>query len=403
MPGALTPSLQEDLVRLSTWMPFARAAQELAHLRGVRVAEATARSRTHAIGAAAVAVQTAQVVAIEREPPVPPTGPARQFLSVDGAMVPLVGGQWGEVKTLALGEIAAPQWDEREQAWVVRTTDVSYFSRRADMTTFARLATAETQRRGTATAGTVVAVLDGAEGNQGFVDYHRPDAVRILDFPHAAGYLGQVAAAVWADSPDQQTTWLAEQCHDLKHGQPQVVLDRLRALPALAAVTTSLNYLEKRQAQIQYAAFQAEGYPIGNGVVESAHKVMIEARLKGAGMHWAPAHVDPLVALRNIAYNDRWAEAWPQLSAQVRRQGRARVTARRQVREAGAMVAAPLVEQASRGPAPAPPAGEPPAPLTWRDSVPPPPPADSPPPASAPPRPRPDHPWRRGPACRPAA
>jgi hypothetical protein len=418
LPGALTPSLQEDVVRLSTWMPFARAAQELARLRGVTVAEATARSRTQAAGAAYVAVQTAQAAAIERDAPVPPAGPERQFLSVDGAMVPLVGGRWAEVKTLALGEIEAPRWEERAGEEVVHTTHLSYFSRLTDLATFTRLASVETHRRGTATAGQVAAVLDGAEGNQGVVDYHRPDAVRILDFPHGSGYLGQVAAAVWAAEPAQQAEWLTEQCHELKQGDPAVVLERLRALqatlapaagaaapPALETVTTSLTYLEKRQAQIQYATFQAAGYPIGNGAVESAHKVMVEARLKGAGMHWAPEQVNPMVALRNVAYNDRWAEAWPQVSTELRRQARARTTARRQARVDTATAAAPPAAPPTT--VPGPPSPEP-ATIdqpTWRDDGPPPMVPAVPASAAATDRRRPpaDHPWRRGFARRPAA
>jgi hypothetical protein len=47
-----------------------------------------------------VAVQTAQVEELERTLPAPPQGPAVQVLSVDGAMVPLVQGEWAEVKTV---------------------------------------------------------------------------------------------------------------------------------------------------------------------------------------------------------------------------------------------------------------------------------------------------------------
>ncbi len=36
---------------------------------------------------------------------------------------------------------------------------------------------------------------------------------------------------------------------------------------------------------------------------------VVEALLKGSGMHWARPHVDPMLALRNIASNDRWDEA----------------------------------------------------------------------------------------------
>ncbi|MDP1624509.1 MAG: hypothetical protein Q8L64_01950, partial [bacterium] len=43
----------------------------------------------------------------------------KMFLSVAGAMVPLVGGEWAEVKTLTLGEIQKPVLERGE--WVVHS------------------------------------------------------------------------------------------------------------------------------------------------------------------------------------------------------------------------------------------------------------------------------------------
>ncbi len=95
----------------------------------------------------------------------------------------------------------------------------------------------------------------------------------------------------------------------------------------------ALAYLEKRQSQMQYPTFQAQGWPIGSGATESGNKVVVEARLKGAGMHWARPHVDPLLALRNIVCNDRWDETWPQIVAHLRRQEAAQRAARRRKRQ----------------------------------------------------------------------
>jgi hypothetical protein len=356
LPGALTPSLQEGLVRLGAWLPFAQAADMLAYFTRVRVAEATARRTTEAAGAAYVAVQTAQVEAIEREAPPAPAGPALQYLSADGAMAPLVGGAWAEVKTLAIGTVGVPVWDDGE--WVVHTADLSYFSRMTDAATFTRLAAVETHRRGTATATAVAAVMDGAEWEQGFTDHHRPDAVRILDCPHAIEYVAQAAQAGHGVGTPAATAWLEEQRHELRHGDPQRVLDALREVratlldhagdageegAAVKTVTTSLEYLTRRQAQIRYAAFAAAGYPLASGATESANKVVVEARLKGAGMHWAPAHVDPMVALRTVAASDRWAEAWPQIlpPPQRPRWRQSRRCTRRRASCAGAMARQP--------------------------------------------------------------
>ena len=43
--------------------------------------------------------------------------------------------------------------------------------------------------------------------------------------------------------------------------------------------------LDTRIEQLHYASFQAKDYPIASGTVESGNKLVVDARLKGAGMH----------------------------------------------------------------------------------------------------------------------
>jgi len=338
-PGGLTPSLAEDLVLLGSWVPFARAAQLIGHFRKVVVSEATVRRATEKSGEAYVELQTAQVEALEQELPEAPEGPAVQQLSVDGAMVPLLHKEWSEVKTLAIGAIGEPVLESGE--WTVHAREMSYFSRLAQHQSFAQLATVETHRRGTERAGKVCAVVDGAEWQQKFIDLHRPDAVRILDWAHGAEYLAKASQAAFGAGTAEASEWLGTQLHQLKHGDSQQVLGQLGELhqelasadgadaEAVKVVKGSLEYLEKRREQIRYAEFQAMGYPIGSGAVESANKLVVEARLKGSGMHWARDHVNPMVALRNIVCSDRWEEAWPQISQRIREKARAPAAARR--------------------------------------------------------------------------
>jgi hypothetical protein len=336
LPGALTPRLQESLVRLGTLLPsFALAAAELAFHTGVEVDRTTATRLSEAAGAAAVAVQEAEVTTILRDYPEPPAGPERLVFHVDGAMVPLRHGAWGEVKTLAVGSPASPV--EEDGDLVVHTRELSYFSRLTDSTTFAEAATGELQRRGVTTAKQVGVVVDGAEWIQGFIDLHAPAAVRILDFAHAAEYVTAIGQALDGDGPLLSAEALARQLHELKHTGPEEVLVRLRKLVeeqgAAGELPKLLAYLEKREGQMQYARFRAAGWPIGSGSGESANKLVVEARLKGAGMHWAEQNVNPMLALRNAVCNDRWVEVWGQIEAEQRRQVRARRAARRRQRQ----------------------------------------------------------------------
>lgn len=311
LPGALTPTLQAHLSRLGARLSFAEAASELGHLKGVRVDAATARRRTEADGAVYAALQDAEASRVLAQAPPPPPGPAVQQVSVDGAMVGLVDGSWREVRSLAIGTVVPGR-----QPGTVRCEEVSYFSRLCDADRFIALASGEVHRRGVETAGRVALVVDGAEWEQRFGDAHCPEAIRILDFPHAAQRLSDVAEAVWGGQ-EAGRAWAAAQRGELRDGTAEAVLAAIRALPLTASGDAAvqvrdevLGYLAPRLDQMRYAAFRTQGLPIGSGIVESANKLVVAARMKGAGRRWAQVNVNPLVALRGAVCSDRWAEAW---------------------------------------------------------------------------------------------
>jgi hypothetical protein len=400
LPGARAPSLQEDLVHLGTWLPFGKAAEQLRRFRQTDVSRPTVERVTEAAGAAYVAWQTAEVARLERELPEPPAGPAQLFMSVDGAHIPLVGGEWAEVKTLVIGVVQPPQVVKGDT--VIRTAEHSYFSRLTDADTFQRLALVETHRRGVETAGQEGFVTDGSEWLQKFADQHRADAVRILDLPHAGEHLAPVGQARFGAGSAEAQSWLQAQMHTLKHEGPAAGVAEVAQLVAAQPETTELAghlaYLEKRTAQMQYPTFLAAGWPIGDGAVESGNKLVVEARLKGSGMHWARPHVDPLLALRNIVCSDRWDAAWPQIVRTLRQQAQQRQAERRhQRRTARANAPTPLTAGA--------PSAETRTALAPAAKI-----RETPvQPASAPPaqthpnqpwRPPADHPWRRMPVGR---
>jgi len=318
VPGSLSPHLLEGVVRLGSHMPFAQVAEELAFFWGVVLSENTIRRHTEGAGAALVAVEQEAVAQLDREWPEPPQGPTVAQWSMDGAMVPLVGKQWAEVKTAVVGRVEQQRTADGQVT--VHTTDLVYASRLAEVGDFGHDPRLLVQRTGLQTAGRVAAVSDGALWIQDIVDTYRRDAVRILDFPHAVEHLTNAGAAVFGAATPVLHTWLDRQAHTLKHETPEAVVDALLALPvadaadptaATQARDQTLAYLEARLPQIQYATFQAQGLPIGSGVVESANKLVVETRLKGAGMHWARANVTRIVALRACRCSGRWAPPTP--------------------------------------------------------------------------------------------
>lgn len=310
-----SPRVLRWLARLGANAPFAEAAALLADLTGIRVSAATVRRQTEALGATVVTLAEAEVARIEQEWPLPPVAPARLVVSVDGAMVPLRGGEWAEMKLVSLGEPEGRgEPAEPEAHSAVQTGQLSYFARLCDAETFGRQALGELHRRGLETAGEVAAVQDGAPWLQGFMDFHRPDAVRILDWPHAAQRLTAIAEQLFGVATPRSRRAAARLRGWLWREGPPRVLAVLACWQRYApGVREDVAYLHERQAQLAYPVFREHGWPVGSGAAESAHKTVMQARLKRAGMHWAREQVNPLLALRLLERNGRWTSEGPSL------------------------------------------------------------------------------------------
>lgn len=172
-----------------------------------------------------------------------------------------------EVRTLAIGEV-------KQQGEQSRTSALSYFSRMTDAGTFADLSSAETQQRHVLQAAQVAVVTDGAEWLQSWTDLHRPDATRILDFPHAAQRISAILEALAQAGQHMAPDALSRSLHLLKHRGPRPVLRWLDWLTREArdggTIAEDLTYLHKREPFMQYPTYRAAGWPIGSGMVESA-------------------------------------------------------------------------------------------------------------------------------------
>jgi hypothetical protein len=345
-----TPLLQEGLIRLGTDLPFRLALRHFQFFTGVKACEASLRRATERAGQVGVGLEEALVTSLEKEPGADPQlkGLEVAYLSGDGCNVPVVGGAWKEVKTLVIGEVKRPV--EEAGAVVVHTEELSYFSRCLPIEQFKRASVGEVHRRGVDQARVVCGPCDGADYLQGLLDFHRADTVRILDFPHAAEHLAEAGKAVLGEGSAAFGAWFSQQCHLMKHSNGSEIIAEVEHLrqqalssndPAkLKTVEGTLAYFTERREMLRYAHFRELGYPIGSGATESANKVVVEARLKGAGMHWTEEHLNPMLALRNLSCNDRWEKDWPSWEkawqSQIQQGKTAQATLRRQSRAAGA-------------------------------------------------------------------
>jgi hypothetical protein len=69
-----------------------------------------------------------------------------------------------------------------------------------------------------------------------------------------------------------------------------------------------IKYYSDNAHRMQYNEYLKKGYGIGSGAVESAHKQVVHARLRQAGMRWSEAGAQRLLALRVLLLNAQWAQ-----------------------------------------------------------------------------------------------
>jgi len=327
LPGIYTPQLQESMTRLGAKMAYKQAQEELHQFCHTLVSEATLRRHTMQNGQASEDLEKEKAERIEKEAPTVTVNPDKVVLSADGAFVALTTGEWREVKTVTIGEFETVVGADGKEK--VQTHSLSYFSRSYPAHDFEYYALPEIHRRGLANATVVVSPNDGAVWIQGFVDYHCPQATRILDFSHAQGYISDAGKAVYGEGTQSFQAWYRQRSHELKHDPPQQTLAQLEQLrqetekpDTREVIDGCLAYLNKREAMLNYPHFVKQGYPIGSGSVESGHKVVMQSRMKQAGMRWAKEHVDPMLSLRNLVCNDRWQAGWQKIVAYRQRQRR---------------------------------------------------------------------------------
>jgi hypothetical protein len=168
-----------------------------------------------------------------------------------------------------------------------------------------------------------VGIADGAKGNWEFLERHT--AAQVVDFWHAAEYLGKAAAVIYRGQPATRRSWLEASCHSLKHDREgaATILKQLKSLAKVRPwakdhedVQRAITYFtnQSQAGRMDYAPRVARKEPIGSGVTEAACKVIIKQRLCGSGMKGKESGAAAVLSLRCLSYTaGRWDQFWQKI------------------------------------------------------------------------------------------
>jgi hypothetical protein len=77
-----------------------------------------------------------------------------------------------------------------------------------------------------------------------------------------------------------------------------------------APVRRCHRYLVQRLHRLDDRSAIDQGLPIGSGEIESAHRYLVQKRLKLPGAWWLAANADHMLALRVNRANGEWHDYW---------------------------------------------------------------------------------------------
>ncbi len=296
-------------------VPFAKASTKLKEHYGIEVPVSAIRAVTEKHGAVALARE-------KQGSPLPDRpGVAVLIAEADGSMVPVV----------ETAEAANKKEEERIDRRKTRKLDwrevrLCMVHQPGSVTPIFGATTGSVDKAGerlwecSIEAGAGIhtkmhGVGDGASWITNQLDLRfGPQAKYLIDFSHLCGYLSAAAKVI---AGKDEAAWMHEKKIWLKDNRWRDILEILR--PHLesetvkdpdAPVRACYRYISNRPDFLDYKGALSAGLPIGSGEIESAHRYVIQVRLKIAGAWWKMENVAKMIALRVMRINGHWEEYW---------------------------------------------------------------------------------------------
>ena len=154
-----------------------------------------------------------------------------------------------------------------------------------------------------------ILIADGATWIRNIREELFPDALQILDYYHLCENVHTFAKYLHNMVEAKYKPWADDICKAMKNSLAQNVLKELLPWKDKKPSGCPVNlygYIENNLDSVDYAKYIQSGYFIGSGAVESGNKIILQRRLKQAGMRWNNKSAQALLTLVSKEESDLW-------------------------------------------------------------------------------------------------
>lgn len=161
---------------------------------------------------------------------------------------------------------------------------------------------------------TIQIVTDGDNDLERYIRQFFPLAMHTIDVYHVVEYLWEAGHCLHREGSCELSAWVEEQKNALYEGRVCNILEEIeKQLARLSSNSNKhkrlqkvFNYINKRQAKMNYHELREQDLEISSGTVEGAVKHVIAKRFDNGGMRWIKERADSLLQLRCIEINGDW-------------------------------------------------------------------------------------------------
>jgi hypothetical protein len=211
----------------------------------------------------------------------------KAYIMMDGSMVlTREESEWKEIKLARIFHSGQHYELNDNRKWIKESLYMSHFGCSKDFLDKLEPVSDEYEKLG----NRLVFVNDGAKWIWTWVEENYPSATQVLDYYHAAEYLGNFARAVFSDK-NKRIDWVSQQKVLLLNDEVSKVIVNIKAIECKTvkrkdAKKKLLTYYENNKERMKYKTYRECGLLIGSGPIESANRAVIQKRLKQSGQRW---------------------------------------------------------------------------------------------------------------------
>ena len=154
-------------------------------------------------------------------------------------------------------------------------------------------------------------IADGAPWIWEWIEKNHPNSLQILDFYHALQYAWDFVKVAFAN-PIHQKSWVDAIKNILLDDRIDYLLRHFELLKsrvkqeALLMLERLTRYYRRNQHRMLYGFYREQKLLIGSGAIESAHREVIQQRLKRSGQRWSKPGAQQIAQLRVAKKSNRW-------------------------------------------------------------------------------------------------